>query len=258
MKTRISKNNPFGFNAKGYLWERFSEFGPSKMHLDYGAHDGKMLQLLAHAGMIQQAVGVDLNSAVVERAANTLPANVKLFSVRKNAKLPFDDAHFYSVSMVGVLEHIYDQDHIIEELKRVTRPGGEILFAVPGKHLFSFLDMGNWKFVFPRVHRWFYILTHTDYEYVARYTANKDGMVGDIEVEKSWHQHFSQNELAALLQTHGLSVVDQDGFGFFNRLLINLRFFLPVGLKRLIDPLIRLDSQWFESSEIWVVVRKEE
>lgn len=256
MKTRLSDKNPFGLNAKGYLWERFARQSPSELHLDYGAHDGKMLQLLADTGMVRQAVGVDLNSVVVERAAPTLPPNVKLFAVKKNVLLPFPDGHFHSVSMVGVLEHIHDQNHIIAELKRVTRPGGEILFAVPGKHLFSFLDMGNWKFVFPRAHRWFYRLAHSEAEYVSRYTANKDGLIGDIEAEKAWHQHFSYDELGELLQRHGLSVIDHDGFGYFNRVLMNLRFFMPGGLKRLIDPLVRLDAKWFESTEIWVVVRK--
>jgi SAM-dependent methyltransferase len=256
MKTQISDKNPFGLNAKGYLWERFARQSPSELHLDYGAHDGKMLQLLAATGMVLQGVGVDLNSLVVEKAVPTLPTNVKLFAVKKKVQMPFPDGHFNSVSMIGVLEHIHDQDHIINELKRVTRPGGEILFAVPGKHIFSFLDMGNWKFVFPSAHRWFYTLSHSDAEYVSRYTANKDGLIGDIESEKSWHQHFSHNELCSLLEHHGLIVIDRDGYGYFNRLLINLRFFMPGRLKKLIDPLVRLDAKLFESTEIWVVVRK--
>jgi SAM-dependent methyltransferase len=256
MKTKLSKNNPFGLNAKGYLWERFVKFGPSDIHLDYGAHDGNMLRILFESGMVFQGVGVDLNSKVVERAAPKLPSSIHLFAVKKNAKLPFPDSHFNSVSMVGVLEHIFNQDHIIKELSRVTRPGGEILFAVPGKHLFSFLDMGNWKFVFPKLHRWFYLQTHTNDDYLARYSVNEDGLIGDIEVEKSWHQHFSYKELVILLQRHGLQVVDQDGFGYFNRVLMNLRYFLPVVLKKIIDPLVQLDSKCFESTEIWVVAIK--
>jgi SAM-dependent methyltransferase len=158
--------------------------------------------------------------------------------------------------MIGVLEHIYDQSHIIKELKRVTRPGGDILFAVPGQHLFSFLDMGNWKFLFPRVHRLFYRIWKSDEAYISRYSANKDGLIGDIEVEKSWHQHFSGNELAGLLAEHGLVEIDRDGYGFFNRILENMRFFLPRGLKRALDPLIEMDAKLFHSAEIWVLVRK--
>jgi SAM-dependent methyltransferase len=256
MKTHLSDGNPFGYGPKGYLWERFAKRSPSPLHLDYGAHDGRLIKLLYEAGMIVEAVGVDLNSQVVQRASPNLPPKVKLFTVKKNDLLPFPDGYFSSVSMVGVLEHIYNQAHIIEELKRVTRPGGEIFFAVPGKHFFSFLDMGNWKFQFPKIHKWFYTLTHSEDEYVSRYTANKDGLIGDIESEKSWHQHFSLKELSELLANHGLDVVDSDGFGYFNRVLINLRFFMPAKLKKIIDPLVNWDARLFESAEIWIVVRK--
>ena len=256
MKTQLSSNNPFGMNAKGYLWERLSKRNPSALHLDYGAHDGRMLHLMAETGVIQQGIGVDLNSAVVERSADKLHENVKLFAISKNPTLPFPDGHFESTSIVGVLEHIHNQTHIINELVRVTKPGGEILVAVPGKHLFSFLDMGNWKFTFPRAHKWFYTLSHTQAEYLLRYAANKDGLIGDIEAEKSWHEHFSYEELGALLERHGLKVVDSDGFGFFNRVLMNLRFFVPGMLKRLLDPLIKMDAKAFSATEIWVVAKK--
>ena len=256
MKTAISKKNPFGLNAKGFLWEYLARHGASPLHLDYGAHDGAMLNALVDSGMVVKGVGVDLNSAAVERGRARLVSNVELFTVKKNGRLPFADGFFHSVSMVGVLEHIYDQSHIIRELNRVTRPGGDILFAVPGRHLFSFLDMGNWKFAFPRAHRFFYRMWKSDEAYISRYSANKDGLIGDIEVEKAWHQHFSGDELAEMLAEHGLVEIHRDGYGFFNRILMNLRFFLPQGLKRTLDPLIEIDAKVFQSAEIWVLVRK--
>jgi hypothetical protein len=51
-------------------------------------------------------------------------------------------------------------------------------------------------------------------------------------------------------------VIDRDGFGLFNRVLMNFRFFLPAKLRPLIELLVRLDAKWFDSAEIWVVVRK--
>jgi SAM-dependent methyltransferase len=256
MKTKISDGNPLGVNAKGYLWEYFAKNGPSPLHLDYGAHDGHMLAALAKSKLIDHGIGVDLNSTVVEKSQGLLPPNVTLTTITKNPRLPFDEGHFDSVSIVGVLEHIAEQDHIIDELKRVTKPGGVILFAVPGKHLFSFLDMGNWKFVFPRAHKFFYCLTHSEDQYNARYTANKDGLIGDIEAEKSWHEHFSRAQLASLLEKHGLKVKETDGFGYFSRVLKNLRFFMPGATKKILDPLIAWDARTFASTEIWTIVVK--
>ena len=256
MKTPISPGNPFGRNAKGYLWEYFNRHGKSALHLDYGAHDAHMLVALTGTDKVDRGIGVDLNSEAVAKAQSGLPENVTLMAINKNPKLPFEENYFDSVSIVGVLEHIQDQKHIVNELIRVTRPGGSVFVAVPGKHLFSFLDMGNWKFVFPRAHKFFFTLSHTEEEYRNRFVANKDGLIGDIEAEKAWHEHFSRSELEALLRCHNLTVVETDGIGFFYRIFVNIGFFLPRPLKRITDSLIALDSKLFSSAEIWTMARK--
>jgi SAM-dependent methyltransferase len=255
MKTAISKANPFGMDAKGYLWEYLSKHGKSWKHLDYGAHDAHMIVKFKNTGVIEQGVGIDLNSEAVARAQSALPEGVSLVAVKKNPRLPFENGCFDSTSIVGVLEHILDQDHILKELKRVTKVGGTIFVAVPGQHFFSFLDMGNWKFKFPRLHKLFYTLTHSEEDYVARYTANKDGLIGDIEAEKAWHQHFTKCELEAKLRANGLEIIETDGFGYFCRIFVNLGFFLPGRLKNLMNPLIKLDSRLFSSTEIWTMAR---
>lgn len=256
MRTALSAENPFGFDAKGHLWEVFKRRGASERHLDFGAHDGQMLLRLAQTNAIGSGVGLDANSKVVARAKASLPSNVDLQIIKKGAPLPFPDRHFTSSSIVGVLEHIHDQSRILNELHRVTTEGGIFMIAVPGSHLFSFLDMGNWKFVFPGLHRFFYSRTFGQEAYVARYTENKDGLIGDIEAEKAWHEHFSRAKLCALLEAHGFEVLEVDGFGFFHRMLMNARYFLPGGVKKLLDPVITLDKKLFASTEIWAIARK--
>ncbi len=256
MKTVVSPQNPFGLDPRGAFWEVLKRIGGSDRHLDFGAHDGRMLRHFAHTAAIANGVGLDANSKVVASAQPSLPSNVELKLIKKGMPLPFPDRHFTSSSIVGVLEHIHDQSRILNELHRVTAEGGLFMIAVPGSHLFSFLDMGNWKFVFPRLHRLFYTAARGRDAYVARYTANADGLIGDIEAEKSWHEHFSKPKLCALLERHGFEVLEVDGYGFFNRILINARYFLPGATKKLMDPLITLDKQWFSSAEIWAIARK--
>jgi len=256
VRTSISSENPFALNAKGYLWEWLRARGGSSLHLDYGAHDGSMLRGLLVSGMIRSGVGVDVNRAVVAQHAECLAPRIQLTAIAKNSELPFPDDSFDSASAIGVIEHIADQDRVLREIHRVLRPGGHVLVAVPGKHAWSFLDMGNWKFRFPWLHQRFYLLTHSKQAYAERYTAGPDGLVGDIEVEKGWHEHFSQRELAALLGRNGFTVIDTDGYGFWYRLLINARFFMPPALRAPIDRLVRLDSRWFHSAEIWAMARK--
>lgn len=248
--------NPFGLDAKGHFWEILRKVGGSSLHLDFGAHDGQMLQRLAGTGLIANGVGLDANSEVVTKSRTSLPANVQLQIIKKGAPLPFADAYFTSASIVGVLEHIHDQARILNELNRVTKDDGLFMIAVPGKHLFSFLDMGNWKFVFPRLHRVFYQVAFGRQAYATRYLANSDGLIGDIEAEKAWHEHFSKAELRSLLAVHGFKVLEMDGYGFFNRALMNARYFLPGVLKRFLDPIILLDKKLFSSAEIWAIARK--
>jgi SAM-dependent methyltransferase len=259
MKTKLSPENPFGPHPKGYLWEvlrrRSRSGGGVARHFDYGARDGSMLRILSETGVIAEGVGVDLDADVVQANEHKLPRNVVLKAVQKNPVLDFPDGAFDTVSIIGVVEHIHRQEPVLRELRRVLKSDGELIVAVPGKHFFSFLDMGNFKFVFPRIHRWFYTWRHGAAQYHERYVECRNGLIGDIEVEKRWHQHFSFGELRGLLESCGFEVTAEDGFGFFNRVLINLAYFLPGPLKRGMNALVDLDARLFHRAEIFVSAR---
>ncbi len=256
MKIKLNSSNPFPINAKAHFWELLNENEKSELHLDFGAHDGKVIIELVRTGVVKKAIGLDANTEVVKSSQPLLPPNVELVSITVGQKLPFQDETFSSASLFGVLEHIHDQDKILNELKRVTKKGGLIVVAVPGKHFFSFMNMGNWKFVFPRIHRLFISKWKGENYYQSRYAANKDGLIGDIEAKKAWHQHFGKKELEYLLKKYSFETVAVDGFGFFWRLLRNIRFFSPQFLKRLIDRVVLADQKMFSSAEIWVIARK--
>ena len=116
MKTTISHNNPFGYNRYGFLWEVLKEHGKG-IHLDYGAYDGKIIKCLSETDVIEQAVGVDVNAKVVNDNINSMPRNVILKKIIKGEKIIYDNSYFDSVSMLAVLEHIYDQKKKIKELR---------------------------------------------------------------------------------------------------------------------------------------------
>jgi SAM-dependent methyltransferase len=256
MKTKLNSSNPFPINAKAHFWEILNEGEKSELHLDFGAHDGKAIIDLVRTGVVKKAIGLDANSEVVKRSQPLLPENVELVTINVGEKLPFPDDTFSSVSLFGVLEHIYDQEKLLKELNRVTKKGGLLVVSVPGKHFFSFMDMGNWKFVFPRIHRFFVTTWKGKEYYERRYAANKDGLIGDIEAEKAWHEHFGKKEIQALLAKYSYETLAVDGFGFFWRLLRNIRFFSPVVIKKFIDKLVLVDQKMFSSAEIWVIARK--
>jgi hypothetical protein len=119
------------------------------------------------------------------------------------------------------------------------------------------LDMGNWKFVFPRLHEWYICRTKGKEYFKIHYSENPDGLYGDVEREKFWHEHFSKKDLIQLTQTCGFLVEEVDGFGFFNRVLTNTAYFLPKFMTRFFAWLIELDARYFDSTEIWILARKD-
>lgn len=62
---------------------------------------------------------------------NVNPAKAPDFVCDCNHSLPFDDASFDHVVSVSALEHIKNIDLAIEEIVRITKPGGYIVLAVP-------------------------------------------------------------------------------------------------------------------------------
>ena len=258
MKTQIRPGNPFGHNRYGFLWEALSDHASGR-HLDYGTHDGSVLRALLETGQISEGVGIDVNIDKVVASRSNMPGKVQLMHVSPSRfrrgyaqVLPFADASFDSASLLDVIEHVHDQEGLLGEIKRVLKPGGRLVVTVPKRHAFSFLDLGNFKFAFPEAHRVYYSLRYSPEAYRSRYIECPNGLIGDIEIEKSWHEHFSQDELRALLQRCGFRVLSFDGSGLFMRPMILLKLF-PLGqtVRNAISWLRNRDSEFFDSANLF-------
>lgn len=74
---------------------------------------------------IKQGVGVDFKvEASTVKNIQTLP--LKLFD-----RLPFADASFDVVTLLAVLEHLENEQQILEEIYRVLKPNGQVVLTVP-------------------------------------------------------------------------------------------------------------------------------
>lgn len=256
MRTAISPDNPLGHTRGGFAWEHVP--AGVEAHLDFGCFEGRFLHALSSKN-IRRRVGVDVNRDSLEVARRRDPG-LELIHLTDGYVLPFADASFDSASILDVIEHIPDdrQARVFDELNRVLKPEGILIVTVPGAYLFSCLDLGNLKFRFPTLHKWFYCVRHSKAEYDRRYVANPDGLVGDISAEKAWHEHFTRNKLAALLAPSGFEVVMFDGAGFLSR-PINL-LSLPIRgislFRRPITALREWDQRTFESMNLFCLARK--
>jgi 2-polyprenyl-3-methyl-5-hydroxy-6-metoxy-1,4-benzoquinol methylase len=94
--------------------------------LDVGCGEGSFSAALAAAGA--HPVGVDVASEAIRRASGRHP-ELELHQVGET--LPFEDASF-DVAWAGeVLEHVQDVVGLLDEVRRVLRPGGRLLVSTP-------------------------------------------------------------------------------------------------------------------------------
>lgn len=254
MRTRLSPGNPHGPSRYGFAWEHVSAGGAA--HLDFGCYDGGFLASLRTKG-IARLVGIDASRDAVEKAYRRFP-DLDVRAISPGAALPFADRSFTSATLLDVLEHVYEQEDLLRELARVLADDGRLIVTVPRQYVFSCLDVGNFKFRFPRLHRRVFLLRHSQEEYERRYVAAADGLIGDVSARKRWHEHFSQPGLAGLLGRAGFEPVVWDASGFLTRPLAPLLVILRAvpGLRRLAGTIQRADARCFGSMNLFCVARK--
>ncbi len=254
MDTKITDKNPFGYSRYGFAWEHIPQAGGA--HLDFGCNDGAFLELLKSKDL-QQLAGADMSEDAVTKAKQQLPDS-DIRHIHQTAPLPFEEAQFASITLLDVLEHVYEQKELLDELSRVLKDDGILIVTVPEKHLFSFFDMGNFKFLFPKLHRWYICRKYSEQEYLHRYVSNSEGFIGDISAKKGWHEHFSRSGLAKLLGDSGFTVETFDGSGFFRRIITIINYFFK--WCKLLQPFMKwvkaLDARLFKSTNLFSVSRK--
>lgn len=113
--------NPF-FLARRRLWRAIADWAPELRGqlLDVGCGTKPYRALFA----VERYVGLDIDSETTRRQAT---ADV----LYPGGRFPFDDASFDAVLCNQVLEHIFEPDDFLQEIRRVLRPGGRLLLTVP-------------------------------------------------------------------------------------------------------------------------------
>jgi SAM-dependent methyltransferase len=104
--------------------------------LEVGLGYGTVAELLARAGADYHGLDiaggpVAMARARLERVAGARPEGVQQGSA---LELPFPDASFDRVVSIGCLHHTGDLGRAVAEVRRVLRPGGELLLMVYNRH----------------------------------------------------------------------------------------------------------------------------
>lgn len=121
---------PIGKLIKMYETELILEMlGPSKgeLILDAGCGTGVFTKDLISAGV--KVVGLELSLPMLARAGEKFAGSPFLMTQGDMKTLPFPDHLFDKTVSVTAIEFIKDAKTAVDELFRVTRPGGLILVA---------------------------------------------------------------------------------------------------------------------------------
>jgi len=106
-----------------------------KKLLDIGCWEGRLLSEIDQAGLFQELYGIDISSEAVEKVIS------KGFTDEvvdlNNETLPFPDEFFDAVTILAVLEHVFDPYMVIQEIYRFLRSNGILIIDVPNVASFS-------------------------------------------------------------------------------------------------------------------------
>lgn len=171
--------------------------------LDIGCGTGDLVPFYVKKKTIY--TGLDLSPQMVERAKNNyskeVSAGIAKFVAGDCENLPFESGSVDVLSAVALIEYLPDSGKVLNEVKRVLKPGGYALITVPHKSAINFkirdLLAPIRKLLFPL------------------YALLKGGSLGVMKDVK--HFHYDPEELDAFMKERGF---EKRGHRFTNFYLI--------------------------------------
>ena len=157
-----------------------------KKVLDIGTGPGKLAELLIKSDSTLQITGIDIDTAMIDKARKRLSHQNVSFQYQKlNAPLDFPDKEFDVVTFCSVLFLLDDSTKslLMKEALFVLKPNGKIIILSPsGKKSFFSAFFEVWNFPYTR-HNWTFIIWRL-------FTSNR----GRIWQKQRWLFKFSQEK----------------------------------------------------------------
>src|SRR5215218_3563740 len=122
---------------------RALERRPDGVLLDLGCSDGEVTNRIAARAGVARVVGVELIEHLAQEAR---ARGVEVVAADLNGRLPFDDASFDVIHSNQVIEHLWNTDNLLREIRRLLKPDGYALVSTN--------NLASWHNVFSLVMGW--------------------------------------------------------------------------------------------------------
>jgi len=171
--------------------------------LDIGCGDGGLALYIKEQCSLKEIFGIDVSPKAVRLAKQN---GVRSFVVDvDNYKFPFPNDYFDGVFCGEIIEHLFDPDHMLKEIKRVLAPGGVCVITTP--------NLSSW------FNRFALLFGYQPY-YM---DVSLDHYVGKLKTFQS-HSHFggghirvfTYRALKQLLQIHNFEILEASGACGYN------------------------------------------
>ena len=174
--------------------------------LDIGCGDGSLGREMKALQGIGSVYGVDISEQAV-REARSRGINAYCVNVDKT-DLPFADDYFDAVFCGELLEHLYDPDHLLDEMHRVLKQDGICIITTP--------NLASWY------NRLFLLLGYQPLFLDASLLHPvgyplKFGLFGHI-------RGFTEKAITELCRIHNFKIVGKRGYGINTRTGYGKRF----------------------------------
>jgi len=98
--------------------------------LDVATQEGGFVQILmGNLKGYTEIVGIDIHERAIETAQSTIGQESVWFLVMNAEQLDFEDDSFDTASISASLHHLSNIQRVLEEMKRVLKPGGHSTFS---------------------------------------------------------------------------------------------------------------------------------
>lgn len=112
--------------------------------LDLGCGDGYYSFLLSGFSPKIEITGIDNHIAAIESAKRQVRKKNVQFIIGNAEKLPFSENSFDKIVMSEIIEHVKDDEKVLQEARRVLKPGGILVLTTPNKDYPFLWDPINW------------------------------------------------------------------------------------------------------------------